>query len=218
MEKPSFVWVLGTHRSRSSLVGGILARLNVYMGNGFKGAEEAGSGSYEDHVLVNVMEKAASFPRAARIEGSRQPFRDNFRAWLRNHRDVAERRGQIPGAKFPSLSLIDDLDLEVPGAKFILCERPFADSVESLGRLVAGRTVDKANDLEILTVQKAIKQGMEHIAGVVGPRAMRLDTEALLRDPVPTVNQIAAFLGIDPATTIGDCAAAHVHAGLSVVG
>jgi len=121
------VWVIGLHRSGSSVTAGILHRLGVHMGNrliGYENRNGHSTGGYESHGLAMICEQAYPFPsteRAVPIETTR----DRLQHWIEARQREAAHRGTIIGGKYPHLCFMIDLLLELePNSHFIHIDRP----------------------------------------------------------------------------------------------
>ena len=126
------VWVIGLHRSGSSVTAGILHRLGVHMGNRLIGYENRGTGGFEAHGLAMICEQAYPFP-SVEPKVNREITREQLRVWLVARMREATHRGTIAGGKYPHLCFLIDMLLELePASRFIHIDRPLDESIRSL--------------------------------------------------------------------------------------
>lgn len=130
---PVWVMVLGLHRSGSSCLGGVLARLGVHMGNTFVGCEP--DGGYEARDLANMCERALPFPSCTQVVPDDR-FRENLRAFIRARNREAVKMGTICGGKYPHMCVFAPLAEQLCGdnLRVVHIERPLEESIASLRR------------------------------------------------------------------------------------
>jgi len=195
------VWVIGLHRSGSSVTGGILHRLGVHMGNRLIGYENRGghgTGGFEAHGLAMICEQAYPFPsseRAVPIETTRRRLRE----WIDARQREAAWRGTIMGGKYPHLCFMIDLLLELePESRFIHINRPIDESIRSLvDRSTKARGWLGATPEQCERLQQALWEAKTAGLGRVPEgRVLTLPYEALLADPGREVRRIARHLAL----------------------
>ncbi len=195
------VWVIGLHRSGSSVTAGILHRLGVHMGNrliGYENRGGRGTGGFEAHGLAMICEQAYPFPsieRAVPVETSRQRLRE----WIDARQREAAWRGTIMGGKYPHLCFMIDLLLELePESRFIHIDRPIDESIRSLvDRSAHARGWLRAPPEQCERLQRALWEAkIEALARVPEGRVLTLPYQALLVDPCREVGQIARRLSL----------------------
>ena len=120
------VAVLGTYRSGSSAVAGVLHYLGVDMGGPFWGEH------FESAELAQVLRQWWSEPRLVAAMASQQR-QEHLRTWI----TARLQRSDVLGAKHPLLSLCGRDLVEAWGeeTKFLWCRRSLDDSISSLKRM-----------------------------------------------------------------------------------
>jgi hypothetical protein len=199
------VWVIGLHRSGSSVTAGILHRLGVHMGNrliGYENRGGRGTGGFEAHGLAMICEQAYPFPsieRAVPIDTTRRRLRE----WIDARQREAAWRGTIMGGKYPHLCFMIDLLLEFePESRFIHIDRPMEESIRSLvDRSAKARGWLRATPEQCERLQRALWEAKtEGLARVPTNRKFTIEYGRLTDDPESVVTSLAASLGLAVAT------------------
>ncbi len=190
------VWVIGLHRSGSSVTAGILHRLGVNMGNRLIGYENRGTGGFEARGLAKICERVYPFP-------SIEPAVDltvtkrQLRAWLDHRMREAAHRGTIAGGKYPHLCFLIDILLELePESRFIHIDRPLDESIRSLtDRSEKARGWLRAPADQCDRLQRALDAAKRAALARVSPaRMVTIRYHELLINPAPHVDRIIEFL------------------------
>ena len=204
------VWVIGLHRSGSSVTAGILHRLGVHMGNRLIGYENRGTGGFEAHGLAKICEQAYPFP-ATEPAVDREVTRRELRQWLDHRMAEAAHHGTLAGGKYPHLCFLVDMLLELePESRFIHIDRPLDESIHSLtDRSAKARDWLRATPEQCENLQRALDAAKRtslarleplaaaaHSSGAPGPTLLTIHYHALLADPASHIDRIIAFLGL----------------------
>jgi hypothetical protein len=185
------VIVIGLHRSGSSCLAGVLARLGVYMGRNFRGYEQ--DGGHEDGGLAHILETWMPFPGlATRVADGVLAAR--LRRWYSQHR----LGGDVVGLKYPHLCMVPVREIW-PDATIIHASRPLEESVESLVR-----RCPKKDPLKLATLQNALWDAKQEL--VQG--AYTVEYSRLLADSVTETSRLCEYLKLDGRLV--DEAAAYV--------
>ncbi|MCK6456322.1 MAG: sulfotransferase, partial [Phycisphaerae bacterium] len=190
------VWVLGLHRSGSSVTAGILHRLGVHMGNRLIGYENRGTGGFEARGLAKICEQAYPFPAT---EPAIDPAvtKRQLRAWLDHRMREAAHRGTIAGGKYPHLCFLVDMLLELePESRFIHIDRPLDESIRSLiDRSAKARGWLHATPEQCERLQRALHAAKRAALARVSPdRVLTIRYHDLLANPSSQVDRIIEFL------------------------
>lgn len=193
-EKPAApVVVLGTYRSGSSCVAGVLHHLG---GHGGQAAERATArfnprGLFEPPWLSRELRALCDEPRLRRI-GSRQEIVSTLRQWARDEGHHALKAGRFLYVKHPLLCLLGR-EMEVAWGtdlRIISVYRRFEDSRNSLDAAGWWRPAGRAGVLERLVADRdRFVADREHL---------RVDFETLVLEPARVVGEICAFLRLSP--------------------
>lgn len=168
------VWVIGLHRSGSSVTAGILHRLGVHMGNRLIGWENRGTGGFEAHGLAKICEQAYPFPSMEPAVDHEVTKRE-LRQWLDHRMGEAAHRGTIAGGKYPHLCFLVDMLLELePASRFIHIDRPLDESIRSLAdRSAKARGWLRATPEQCEKLQRALdaakRAGLARIKSLAAP-------------------------------------------------
>lgn len=204
------VWVIGLHRSGSSVTAGILHRLGVHMGNRLIGYENRGTGGFEAHGLAKICEQAYPFP-SPEPAVDREVTKRELRAWLDHRMGEAAHRGTIAGGKYPHLCFLVDMLLELePESRFIHIDRPLDESIRSLtDRSAKARGWLRATPEQCERLQRALDAAKRaalariksvaaaaHSSGVPGPALLTIHYHDLLTEPASQIDRIIAFLAL----------------------
>ncbi|MBX3364019.1 MAG: sulfotransferase [Phycisphaeraceae bacterium] len=195
------VWVIGLHRSGSSVTAGILHRLGVHMGNrliGYENRGGRGTGGFEAHGLAMICEQAYPFPsveRAVPVETTRRRLRE----WIDARQREAAWRGTIMGGKYPHLCFMIDLLLELePESRFIHIDRPIEESIHSLvDRSAKAHGWLRATPELCERLQRALGEAKtEGLARVPEGRVLTVQYHDLLAGAEDSIDRVVAFLGL----------------------
>jgi hypothetical protein len=192
------VWVIGLHRSGSSVTAGILHRLGVHMGNRLRGYEDRGTGGFEAHGLSLICEAAYPFP-SVEAKLDRKIIKSRLRQWIGARQREAAWRGTTMGGKYPHLCFMIDLLLEIePESRFIHIDRPAEESVRSLtDRSAKARGWLRATPEQCERVQTALAAvKREGLARVPQGLVLNLEYARLLQNPAASVGAMIEFLGL----------------------
>ena len=205
------VWVIGLHRSGSSVTAGILHRLGVHMGNrliGYENRGGRGTGGFESHGLAMICEQAFPFPstkRAVPIEVTRE----RLRGWIDARQREAAHRGTIMGGKYPHLCFMIDLLLDLePESRFIHIDRPIEESIRSLiDRSAKARGWLRATPEQCERLQQALWHAKtKALAKVPSDRLLTVRYHDLLVAPDGEVERITEFLDLNVRSAQRDSA------------
>jgi len=192
------VWVIGLHRSGSSVTAGILHRLGVHMGNRLIGYENRGTGGFEAHGLAMICEQAYPFPSIERAVPA-ETTRLRLREWIDARQREAAWRGTIMGGKYPHLCFMIDLLLELePESRFIHIDRPIDESIRSLReRSAKARGWLRATAEQCERLQRALWAAKtEGLARVLEGRVLTLPYHDLVATPEAQADRIISFLAL----------------------
>ncbi len=192
------LWVIGLHRSGSSVTAGILHRLGVHMGNRLVGYENRGTGGFEAHGLATICEEAYPFPSvepAVPVVTTRKLLRE----WIDARQREAAWRGTVMGGKYPHLCFMIDmlLDLE-PESRFVHIDRPVDESIRSLvDRSVKATDWLRATPEQCERLQRALCEAKTcALARLPAERVLTLSYHDLIASPHAQVRRIVEFLGL----------------------
>ncbi len=195
------VWVIGLHRSGSSVTAGILHRLGVHMGNrliGYENRGGRGTGGFEAHGLAMICEQAYPFPsseRAVPVETTRERLRE----WIDARQREAAWRGTIMGGKYPHLCFMIDLLLELePDSRFIHIDRPIEESIRSLkNRSANARGWLRATPEQCERLQRALWEAKKDgLAKLASDRVLTVAYHDLVASPDAQADRIIGFLSL----------------------
>jgi hypothetical protein len=209
VEPKIFVAVIGLHRSGSSCVAMMLHKLGVSMGDKLAGYEGKNGGGGEAVGLARICERAAKFPKAG-IE-NRKLCKKMLKQWVESRR--RRDRGVI-GGKYPHLCAMGAMLKGVCGSalRVIHCDRPLAESIESLkrrSRLCKGWL--NASDEQCERVQQWLwDEKTTFISSLPSDRVLHVPYGEVVSDPEAVVDQMIAFLQITPTSEQRAAAIAHV--------
>lgn len=192
------VWVIGLHRSGSSVTAGILHKLGVNMGNRLIGFENRGTGGFEARGLAKICERAYPFPAT---EPAVDPAvtKRQLRAWLDHRMREAAHRGTLAGGKYPHLCFLVDMLIELePESRFIHIDRPLEESIRSLtDRSEKARGWLRATPEQCEHLQRALDASKRDALARVSPdRVLTLHYHELLVDAASPIDWIIEFLGL----------------------
>jgi len=206
---PPFVAVVGLHRSGSSCVAMMLHKLGVSMGDKLVGYESRNGGGGEAAGLAKLCERAARFPKAG-IDDS-QKCKQMLSRWIADRR----RRNKGPiGGKYPHLCAMGGMLKEICGKslRVIHCDRPLADSIDSLKRRSRKcRGWLAISDGQSEKVQQWLwDQKLPFLSSLPIGRVLHIRYADLLERPEVVVDSMISFLGISPTESQRSDAIAHV--------
>lgn len=176
--------VLGTGRSGTSVVAGMLYNLGVDMGDEFEKADNNNiTGTYEDSQFTQLI-RSYVYPRLAGNQGlSYEKFRHAMSVLIR----MRGAQGKDWGWKIPVTSNVVDVVLDiVPEAKFIWCKRDFDESVKSCERAY-GWSKDRAE--EFLRPRQQMLE--KHLSD--NNNTLEIGFDEILETPEAVVDQLVAF-------------------------
>lgn len=211
-----FVAVVGLHRSGSSCIAMMLHKLGVNMGDKLVGWESRNGGGGEAANLARLCERAARFPAAGFTHPPDQ-IRRNLRTWVNGRIAKAKKKGIRVGGKYPHLCAMGDMlkDICGRGLRVVHCNRPLAESIESLQR--RSRTAKgwlNASDEQCERVQQWLwEEKTRFISSLPKNQVLTVDYADVLSRPALVVDQMAEFLGLHPTEEQCALAAAHVKKG-----
>ena len=188
------VAVLGPFRGGTSCVAGLLHRLGVHMGNRFSPPRPSNpKGFYEASHLKRLCIRSYKEPWL-REQNSYQERVTALRVWGNARRDECQ-PDQIAGGKHPTLCMMVPELVESWGdVRFVVVERPVEESIASL--LKRGWGWPAAAVRKVLPMMIAARE--RGLAAVDDDRIFRLRYHELLTDPVSVVDQLTAWLEIEP--------------------
>lgn len=192
------VWVIGLHRSGSSVTAGILHRLGVHMGNRLGGFENRGTGGFEAHGLATICEDAYPFPATEAAVPASQT-KAALRSWIDARKREAGWRGTVAGGKYPHLCFLIEMLLELePESRFIHIERPIEESIASLtSRSARAHKSIQATPSECERLQRSLWQAKERmLPQIPGDRLLTIQHGALMSSPAVEVDRVIGFLGL----------------------
>lgn len=204
-----FVAVIGLHRSGSSCVAMMLHKLGVNMGDKLGGYESGNGGGGEAAGLARLCEQAARFPKVGIEKPGQCAMR--LRQWIasrhrRNHGTV--------GGKYPHLCAMGRTLKKICGRslRVVHCDRPLADSIDSLkrrSRKCKGWLA--ASDEQCEQVQQWLwDQKLPFISSMPSKHVIDVNYDRLLSDPEAVVDSLIEFLGLSPTDQQREAAISHV--------
>jgi hypothetical protein len=194
--QPTVVAVLGSNRSGSSCVAGVLHLLGVSMGERFQKPDKANpKGYFEALGLKPIVRKRQS--SRARVQE------------LRKWRDTRARTNPtIFGGKYYQMChIVSDLAKAWPGMKVIATDRPVAEILASIER--AGFRKQIPMSRRESRVRRLIADRDRDLAALKIP-TLRVAFSELVLSPMEVIDKIVEFLGISPTEQQRADAAAFV--------
>jgi len=183
--------VIGSHRSGTSAVAGVLHHLGIFMGERLMGSQKGNpKGHFEDLEFWTLHEQ---------IIGDWKDPKPNFEPYRQAYRALVEKRErehQVWGIKDPRLCFTFPLLAEyVTGARPILVIRDVGAIIRSLvqrrGALDDDMTFEKARKITLHYLDTRAKT----MASFRGP-ALYLEYDTLVEQPEQTVGLIARFCDV----------------------
>lgn len=188
--------VLGVYRGGTSCMAGVLQRLGIELGPNLKAArQENPTGFYEDELLGEVCRNIFSEPWLTRQAGQEQSM-SLLRWWASKRcRDLpGDDKGMLAG-KHPLLSLlVQELELTWNHPKFIVLNRPVADSLRSLKKTGWGWPVE-AMEYVLPRMMKSRDEALEKC----GASHLRVDFDLLRQNPRSVISEVIEFLECFPS-------------------
>jgi hypothetical protein len=213
-EPKRFVAVMGLHRSGSSATAMVLHKLGVSMGDRLGGYEGRNGGGGEAVGLAAICERAARFPATEigidRLELSRQ-----LSGWVRGR--LAKRT--IAGGKYPHLCAMGPelVAAAGDGLRVIVCDRPLAESIDSLQRRSRKSHGWLAvTDDQAEAVQRWLWDEREKFLETIPPESVfRVNWDYMKTEPAAVVAALVEFLGLEPEAAQSEAAAGHIRGGIA---
>lgn len=206
-----FVAVIGLHRSGSSATAMTLHRLGVSMGDKLGGYEGRNGGGGEAVGLMWPMEKSAPFPRAG--WGNKGIACARLDEWIKGR--WRRNGGGIVGGKYPHLCGYGEQLLKTCGndLRVIHCDRPLEDSIESLVRR-AKHSHPWLKPDQCRKVQEWLwEEKAKTLAMIPQNHVLDVSFDRLLGDTEAVVDEMIAFLGINPSEQQRQDAINHIITG-----
>ena len=196
--------VVGTPRSGSSCMAGMLHKLGVSMGRKFiKPNKNNPKGFYEAVGLTRLCRD--SYIRPAMVEKNTRADRVHL---LRTWKLKRQKAGSVIGAKHSRLCFMLSELLEVwPGLKVITTDRPLADVLASMKKISWWKRMPEATREE--TLRLMLDRRDADLVSLNIP-TLRLPFADMIRDPAAAVDVMIAFCGITPTAEQHAAAIAHV--------
>ncbi len=208
-----FFAVLGPHRSGTSCVAMVMHHLGVHMGNELGGYEATGGG--EAIGLANLCEKAMRFPAIDPKIPDGQ-LAKQLKAWIVTRKAEAIRDRTVAGGKYPHLCRFASHLSDALGnsLRIIAVDRPIEASIRSLQDRSSrhpGQWFAAGDD----ACDKLQRSLLEHRETFIQEHpevpVHRINFAKLTEDPETAINELIAFLGIEPTAEEIDSAIAHVN-------
>lgn len=177
--KPRMVMILGTHRSGSSCLAGVVHRLGVFMGGPFIGCEP--DGGHEDKRLAQLCESSMPFPTT-----KPRMLRGRVANFVKMH----SRRAALTGVKYPHLCAMAKEFDQVADLVLVSADRPLEASIASLIR----RDGHRRDHKKLEAVQRYLHGCKEGFLS--GRTVFRVEYDELLADPRSVVEKLADYLGV----------------------
>ena len=174
------VLVIGTGRSGTSIVAGMLYRMGVYMGEYFRPPDEHNPfGYYEDRDFNSLFNKAAT-------DNDELDFRLNLERLI-----ITRRAMYRPwGIKDPKITdCLEIFLLYFSNAKFIVCKRNKTDCVKSI--LNQTRSLGRSKEWAEGCYDQR-KEIIEHLLN--DQKVLEIEFDQLLEDPETIAKQILLFV------------------------
>lgn len=180
MSYQSPIIVVGTGRSGTSVVAGMLHKLGIHMGDNFIPADNNNvAGTFEDVEFAKINPYL-------KVKDKREAFVKHTQNLVR----VKGIQGRRWGWKMPDTAEVIDVYLDIdPNSKVIWCGRPLGEAIESCQRAY-GWSEDEAKKLLYPRVEMLNKR----LDGSVNVLNLRFDE--VLSNPADTVDQLIAFTDI----------------------
>lgn len=188
--------VVGTYRSGTSCVAGMLHKLGASMGDRFFQGREVDSpkGCYEALALYQVCMNAYGEPNFKELNTYKKRVHQ-LRKWLSGR----WKHGSIVGAKHPKFCLMVPEILEAwPTVKLVVVDRPMDESVASLvkaGWWKAGHPANGGRWAQAL-LERMLNKRDADLQNVSPERILRLNFLDVLQDPRAAAENLAAFAGL----------------------
>ena len=191
----------------------VMHHLGVHMGNQLGGFEATGGG--EATGLAHLCEKAMRFPAIDPTVTDAQLVKQ-LKSWIVTRKAEAIRDRTVAGGKYPHLCRFVNHLYEGLGTslRIIAVDRPIEASIRSLrdrsirhpGQWFA------ADDEACEKLQRSLLEHREiFIQAHLEVPVYRIDFAKLTEDPRTIINELVAFLGIEPTVEEIESAIAHVN-------
>ncbi len=183
-----FIAIVGLHRSGSSCLAGVLARLGVHMGTKFTGCEP--DGGHEAHDLARMCEQALPFP-GTRFAWSEPRIKDRLESIVKAR--WREEPNRLAGGKYPHLCALAPLLYEILGERLIVvhASRPLDESIASLVR----RDGKRRQPTKLEACQRWLWDRKQEFLGRPGLKvAATVEYTDLLADPAGVIRSLAESL------------------------
>jgi len=193
-----FVVVVGLHRSGSSCLAGVLAKLGVHMGVKFVGCEP--DGGHEAHDLARMCEQALPFP-GTRIVWSEARIKDRLESIIKTRWREADGRGaRLAGGKYPHLCAMGKQLTEILGERLVVihAERPLEESIASLIR----RDGKRRQPAKLEACQRWLWDRKQEFLATPELNLHTVEYDRLVADPLGVVTELAAFLSAETGERI----------------
>lgn len=208
-----FIAVVGLHRSGSSCVAMMLHKLGVNMGDRLVGWESRNGGGGEAAGLAKICERAARFPSAGLTQPADQVAR-NLRHWIGGRVTKARKTGIRVGGKYPHLCAMGGMlkDICGKGLRVVHCNRPLAESIDSLQRRSrAAKGWLNASDEQCERVQQWLwEEKTRFISSLPQKQVLTVEYADVLSRPSLVVERMVGFLGLRPTEEQRSSAVSHV--------
>ena len=202
-----FNFVLGTHRSGSSMTAMVLHKLGVHMGNTLIGYEQRHGGGGEAQGLAQLCEKHMPFPSTKTL--NEFALRRDMLTWMRARCREAIANGKVPGGKYPHLAAWGPLLEQIThqSMRVIHIDRPLEESVASMRKRMPNKP-KKAK-----AVQEHLHQKLQGYLADKDDKVpvLHLQYHEVLTRPEYEVDRIVEFLGIKPNPEQRLAAIQHVN-------
>ncbi len=198
-DKPKTIVVLGSHRSGSSLLAGILQKLGIDMGRNLIGkAYDNPSGHFEDISFTKLNERILSSaggrwnspPPRAKIEEQKTKFSDSIKK-------LVSRKNQqlLFGWKDPRTSLLISLyEPYLENPYYVVCDRNLEEILNSLARR-EGRPKREIKKY----VLRYLRDIDEFVSKQPKKKVLRIKYDNLVKNPKGNVDLIIRFLSLKPS-------------------
>ena len=191
-----FVAVVGPHASGTSCIAGLLWHMGVHLGDKLVGRWGSTPGKkcgYEAVGLRDICEAACRVPDTS-IRLPRGKLYWRLHDWIAATMSVAKSKRAIAGGKYPFLCRMQDQLVNICDKNLVVvaCDRPLEDAVESLAK-----RFPRIPKRKLHAHQKWLYEGKEDLCQRAS-KVVRVDFDALRKDPQPVIQKLANELGLSP--------------------
>lgn len=198
---PTMIAVVGSHRSGTSCIAGMLHLLGVSMGKKFLPANSANSKGYFEAVRLERFLRQ-TFHSTETPNNSFEERVAWFMQWARTRCEAP-----IVGCKNPSLCFtLDEMAQVWPQLKIVATARPVEDSLASLKRQNWLNPLKRTPEIYASSRDEAINR--------LALPTLRMNYYDVLRDPAAAVDRLVEFCDIAPTDAQREAAIAHVDPAL----